>query len=131
MNWNPSYSYAVLPAGMDIKTAPPYWVPLTTPVPEAQGRPHFSDVHIWNIKSTGARQAFSVEAYPDAPLINFKFDHLDIQAVDAGTIADAKDWIFSDIKLTTTDGSAVEVTNSTNVTGLPTVAPKAIAPNGE
>jgi polygalacturonase len=123
MNWNPSYSYAVLPAGMDIKTAPPYWVPLTTPVSDAQGRPHFSDVHIWNIKATGARRAFSVEAYPDAPLINFKFDHLDIQAASAGAIADAKDWTFSDIKLTTTDASTVKVTDSTNVTGLPAPTP--------
>jgi polygalacturonase len=119
MNWNPSYSYATLPAGMDIKNAPPYWVPLTTPVSDAQGRPHFSDVHIWNIKATGARRAFTVEAYPDAPLANFKFDHLDIQAASAGSIADAKDWIFSDIKLTTTDNSTVKVTDSTNVTGLP------------
>ena len=131
MNWNPSYSYAKLPEGTDTKTMPPYWVPLTTPVPEAQGRPHFSDVHIWNIKATGARQAFSVAAYPDAPLVNFKFDHLDIQAARAGSIADAKDWIFSDIKLTTTDGSAVKVTDSTNVTGLPgaAAAPPAAAGN--
>jgi polygalacturonase len=128
MNWNPSYSYAVLPAGMDIKTAPPYWIPLTTPVTEAQGRPHFSDVHIWNIKATGARRAFSVEAYADAPLIDFKFDHLDIQAADAGTIADAKDWTFSDIKLTTANGSSVKVTDSTNVTGLP-AAPTAASPS--
>jgi len=119
MNWNPSYSYATLPAGMNIKDAPPYWVPLTTPVSDAQGRPHFSGVHIWNIKATGATRAFSVEAYPDAPLIDFKFDHLDIQAASAGTIADAKDWAFSDIKLTTADNSAVKVTDSTNVTGLP------------
>jgi polygalacturonase len=123
MNWNPSYSYATLPPGTDPKTMPPYWVPLTTPVPEAQGRPHFSDVHIWNIKATGARRAFSVEAYPDAPLTNFKFDHLDIQAASAGTIADAKDWTFSDITLVTKDDSAVKVTDSTNVTGLPVGSP--------
>ena len=127
MNWNPSYSYAVLPPGMDIKTAPPYWVPLTTPVPDAQGRPHFSGVHIWNIKATGARRAFSVEAYPDAPLSNFKFDHLDIQAASAGSIADAKDWSFADDKLTIADGSAVRVTDSTNVTGLPAAAANATA----
>jgi hypothetical protein len=77
-------------------------------------------VHIWNIKATGARRAFTVEAYPDALLTNFKFDHLDIQAATAGSIADAKDWTFSDIKLTTTDNSTVKVTDSTNVTGLPT-----------
>jgi polygalacturonase len=122
MDWNPSYSYATLPPGTDTRTMPPYWVPLTTPVPEAQGRPHFSDVHIWNIKATGARRAFSVSAYPDAPLINFKFDHIDIQAATAGSIADARDWTFSDIKLTIADDSAVKVTDSTNVSGLPTAS---------
>jgi polygalacturonase len=133
MNWNPAYSYATLPAGMDIKTAPPYWVPLTTPVSDAQGRPHFSGVHIWNIKATGARRAFSVEAYPDAPLTNFKFDHLDIQAADAGSIANVKDWTFSDIKLATTNGSAVKVTDATNLTGLPaaTTPAQAPAPTGD
>jgi polygalacturonase len=128
MDWNPSYSYATLPPGTDTKTMPPYWVPLTTPVPEAQGRPHFSDVHIWNLKATGARRAFSVSAYPDAPLINFKFDHIDIQATTAGSIADARDWTFSDIKLTIADGGAVKVTDSANVTGLPTAAAPATPP---
>jgi hypothetical protein len=128
MNWNPSYSYATLPAGTDTKTMPPYWVPLTTQVPEAQGLPHFSGVHIWNIKATGAKKAFSVAAYPNATLDNFKFDHLDIEAASAGSIADAKDWSFADDKLTIADGSVVRVTDSTNVTGLPvatTAAPVA------
>src|SRR5258707_353002 len=55
MNWNPSYSYATLPPG--VKDPPPYWVTLTTKVPEQQGLPHFRNVHIWNIKATGARRA--------------------------------------------------------------------------
>ncbi|HKO20321.1 MAG TPA: glycosyl hydrolase family 28 protein [Acidobacteriaceae bacterium] len=119
MNWNPSYSYATLPAGINPKTVPPYWIPLTTPVPEDKGLPHFSNVHIWNIKATGARRAFSVSAYPNAPLVDFKLDHLDIQAQTAGSIADAENWTFSDIHLQTADGSSVKVTESTNVTGLP------------
>ena len=122
MDWNPNYSNTSLPAGTDPKTVPDYWIKLTTPVPPEQGLPHFSDVHIWNIKATGARRAFSVSAYPNAPLVNFKFDHLDIQATSAGSIADAKDWTFSDIKLSTTDNSTVKVTDSTNVTGLPAAA---------
>ncbi len=52
MNWNPSYSYATLPAG--VLGFPPYWVTIATPVPVQKGLPHFSDVHIWNIKATGA-----------------------------------------------------------------------------
>jgi polygalacturonase len=120
MNWNPAYSYTKLPEGTDPKTVPDYWIKLTTPVPPEQGLPHFSNVHIWNIKATGARRAFSVSAYPNAPLVNFKFDHIDIQAATAGSIANAQDWTFTDLHLTTTDNSTVKVTNSTNVTGLPT-----------
>lgn len=121
MDWNPNYSNTSLPAGTDPETVPDYWIKLTTPVPLEKGLPHFSDVHIWNIKATGARRAFAVSAYPNAPLVNFKFDHLDIQAASAGSIADAKDWTFSDVKLTTTDNSTVKVTDSSNVAGLPGV----------
>jgi lysophospholipase L1-like esterase len=105
MNWNPSYSYAELPAGM--KDVPPYWIALTTKVPELQGLPHFSDVHIWNIKATGAKTAFNVSAYPNATLDNFRLDHLDIEAASAGTIANAKQWTLTDSTIKAADGSKV------------------------
>ena len=111
MNWNPSYSYATLPAG--IKSPPPYWITLTTHVPEAQGLPHFSDVHIWNINATGAKQAFNVSAFPQAPLVGFHLDHLNIQARTAGKIEDTKDWILADNSITTADGSKVIVNDPT------------------
>jgi polygalacturonase len=115
MNWNPAYSYAKLPEGTDPSKVPPYWIPLTTPVPEEQGLPHFSDVHIWNIKATGARKAFSVSAYPNAPLVDFNLDHLDIEAQTAGTIANAKNWTLTDDTIKTVDGSKVTFTDSTEV----------------
>lgn len=105
MNWNPTYSYAVLPEGM--KDVPPYWVALTTKVPDQQGLPHFSDVHIWNVKANGAKIAFNVSAYPSATLDNFRLDHLDIEAANAGTIANAKHWTLTDNRIKTTDGSEV------------------------
>ena len=74
--------------GAGAQNVPPYWVALTTKVPEAQGLPHFSDVRIWNTKATGAKTAFNVSAYPNATLDNFRLDHLHIEA--AGTIANAK-----------------------------------------
>jgi polygalacturonase len=115
MNWNPTYSYATLPAGTDPKTVPPYYITITTPVtPPDKGLPHFSDVHIWNIKATGAKQAFNVAAYPNATLDNFKIDHLNIEAKTAGTIANAKNWSMIDNTITTADGSKVTFTNSTS-----------------
>ncbi|RXH55238.1 glycoside hydrolase family 28 protein [Granulicella sibirica] len=107
MNWNPSYSYATLPEGA--KDVPPYWKVLTTKVPEAQGLPHFRNVHIWNIKATGAKTAVQVAAYPNATLDSFRLDHIDIAAQTAGTIADSKDWTLTDVNIQTADGSKLAV----------------------
>ncbi len=85
------------------------------PVPEEKGLPHFSDVHIWNIKATGAKQAFRVSAYPNATLDNFRIDHLNIEAATAGTIANAKNWTLTDNTIKTADGSKVTITESENV----------------
>ncbi|HEY1647850.1 MAG TPA: glycosyl hydrolase family 28 protein [Terracidiphilus sp.] len=111
MNWNPSYSYATLPEGM--KDVPPYWITLTTRVPEDKGLPHFRGVHIWNIKATGARKAFEVSAYPNATLDDFRLDHLDIDAATAGTIANAKNWVMTDNSIRTADGTKPVFTDST------------------
>src|SRR5271170_2203007 len=128
MNWNPTYSYATLPAGTDPKTVPPYYITITTPVtPPEKGLPHFSDVHIWNIKATGAKQAFNVAAYPDATLDNFKIDHLNIEAKTAGTIANAKNWSLIDNTITTADGSKVTFVSgegNSNLKDVPYGEPK-------
>ncbi len=109
MNWNPSYSYATIPANIDPKTVPPYWTVLTTHVPDDKGLPHFKNVHIWNLKATGAKTAIQVAAYPNATLDNFRIDHVDIQAQTAGTIADARNWKLEDNKIQTADGSTVKL----------------------
>jgi hypothetical protein len=119
MNWNPAYSYAVIPSGLT--NYPSYYTTLTTQVtPESRGHARVSDVHIWNIKATDAKTIFEVAAYPDLPLDNFRFDHLDIQAQTAGHIADASHWHFSDVKLQTVDGSTTAVSNVSDITGIAT-----------
>jgi len=122
MNWNPSYSYAKIPDGMT--DYPAYYKVLATAVPESQGIPHFHDVHIWNIKATGAKSVFDVSAYPSAPLERFEIDHLQVQAQTAGHIADAKDWKLSDLSLEIADGSSVALTDDVNVAGLPVAVDK-------
>ncbi len=121
MNWNPSYSYAAIPPTEH--DYPAYWHVLATPVPDAQGRAHFHDVHIWDINATGATTALEVDAFPELPLDHFTLDHLNIQAQSAGHIADARDWTFSNISLTTPNNAPlppVEVTDTANITGIPT-----------
>jgi polygalacturonase/lysophospholipase L1-like esterase len=119
MNWNPTYSYATIPP--DLKDVPPYYKVLATPVPPEQGLPHFSNVHIWNIKAIGATAAFNVSAYAEAPLEDFRLDHLNIEAKRAGSIANAKNWSITDSKFETADGSKPVFTKSqeANETDIP------------
>ncbi len=116
MNWNPSYSYATLPPG--VKNVPDYWRVLLTPVPPSKGLPHFRDVHISDILATAAQQAFTVSAYPDAPLQDFEFKNVHIQAKTAGSIQNAQNWSFSGVTIKTADGSRVAVKNSSGVSGI-------------
>jgi polygalacturonase len=115
MNWNPAYSYAAIPA--DVSDPPAYWKVLATPVPKEQGMAHFKDVAIWNIKASGARTAFEVDGYPEAPLQRFALSHLDIEAAKGGHINDARDWRFADATLRL--GAPVEVARDSSVSGLP------------
>ncbi len=116
MNWNPSYSYAAIPSTEH--DYPAYWKVLATPVPDDKGRAYFHDVHIWNVKATGAKTAFEVDAFPQVPVAHFRLDHLDIQAKTAGHIDDAKDWAFSDTVLKTDDDKPVLISDTTGITGI-------------
>lgn len=116
-NWNPSYSYAKIPDG--IKDFPEYWRVLTEPVAPEQGLPHLRDIDVARIKATGARQAFAVASYKDAPLMNLQFRDVDIEAKTAGNIQYADGWKFSRVRLKIGDGSKVAVKDSQRVTGLP------------
>jgi polygalacturonase len=117
LNWNPSYSYAKLPEG--ITDIPEYWKVLLTPVEPEKGLPHFRNVHISGIRSTGAQRAFSVSSYADSPLQEFTFEDLDIEAKTAGSIQNAENWKFKNVRIRTTDGSTITVKDSKGVTGLP------------
>ena len=116
MNWNPAYSYAVIPVG--VTGYPDYWTTLTTHVDAVKGLPHFKNVRIWNVTAVGAKTAFDVSAYKDAPLEDFRMEHFDLQVGTAGSIANALRWEFADVKVRAGDGSVVKVVDSTAVTGL-------------
>ena len=116
LNWYPNYSYAQIPAG--ITDIPDYWRALATPVPREQGIPRICDVRLSDIKAVGGKIGFEAAAYEEAPLRDFTFDRLDWDVREAGTIANAENWRFSDCKIDTLDGTGPKVTASRGVVGL-------------
>lgn len=116
LNWYPNYSYAQIPAG--ITDIPDYWRALATPVPREQGIPRIRDVRLSDIKAVGGKIGFEAAAYEEAPLRDFSFDRLDWDVREAGSIANADNWRFSDCKIDTLDGTGPKVTASRGVVGL-------------
>ncbi len=110
MNWNPSYSYATIPPGLT--NVPAYYKILATPVPPTQGLAHFRNVHIWNLRATGAKHAFDVSATREAPLEDFTLDHIEIAAQSAGAVADTRNWTLSHVDIAATDGSQLTFQDS-------------------
>jgi hypothetical protein len=116
LNWNPSYSYAKLPEG--IADMPDYWRVLVAPVPPEKGLPHIRNVRISGIKATGVQKAFAASAYADAPMRDFEFKNLQIDAKTAGTIQNAENWKFEGTRIRAEDGTVVVVKDSKGVQGL-------------
>jgi hypothetical protein len=116
MNWNPQYSYAKIPD--DVKDIPAYWKVLVTPVPEKDGISRLRRVNISGIKARGAKTAFEIEGYAQAPLEDFKLSKLDIEANTGGFIRYVKRWKMSDSRLFFEDGKPVNISADSEVSGL-------------
>ena len=115
-NWNPSYSYAKIPAGLT--NIPAYWRALAQPVSSEKTLPHLRNVRIADIHATGSTDAFLVSAYADAPLRDLTFTNIDIEAQRGGTIQNAENWRFVNTRIRTADRSRVTLKESRAITGL-------------
>ena len=114
LNWNPSYSYATIPAGM--KDVPPYWIVLNTPItPPEKGFCDFRNITIRNVEITNAKQIFTASGLPERAIQNVKFEIVAAEGNFDGAIEYAKDWTMRNVKLQTADGAAVKISNSEKV----------------
>jgi polygalacturonase len=113
-NWNPSYSYATLPAGT---TNPPaHWVVLTTPVqPAERGWPEFRDITIEDVVARRARVVLSATGLPGKPLHDIRFARVRAEGRESGFVEHARDWTMRDVELRTDRGEPLRLTDATNV----------------
>ena len=116
LNWNPEYSYAKIPDGLT--EVPSYWRALATPVPAGKGIPHIFDVRIADVTARGSAVLFDVAGYPEAPMRDFHFSRLDLEAARGGRIVNAEHWRFDRCQLRTSDGAPPVLQNSSDIVGL-------------
>ena len=114
LNWNPSYSYATIPAGMT--NVPDYWVVMNTPVvPVEKGYCLFRKIRIENVEVVGANRIFTASGLPDMMIRDVTFSNITAAGKEPGFIEYAENWSMKNVKIQTENGENVKVSNSKNV----------------
>lgn len=114
LNWNPSYSYATIPA--DIRNPPAHWVTLNTPVtPPERGFATFRRIRIENVEVVGADRVFTASGLPEKMLSEVHFSNVTARGKEAGFVEYAEGWTMKNVKLQTANGEPLKITNSRNV----------------
>ena len=114
LNWNPSYSYATIPTGL--KDVPRYWTVLSTPVvPTERGYCEFSNIRIEDAEVKGAAKIFTAAGLPEKPIVNVTFANVTAQGDSAGSIEYASGWKMENVRLQTSSGDSIRITNSKDV----------------
>ncbi len=115
LNWNPSYSYATIPAGMT--NYPDYWKTMNTPVvPEERGFCQFQNIVIRNVEVKNATRIFTAEGLAAKTIQNVTFENITAQGKDAGEIKFAKNWTMKNVVLDVV-GSKLKIVESRDVQG--------------
>jgi polygalacturonase len=60
-----------------------------TAKPVTRLTPHFHDIHIGNLKATGAKEAGTIVGLPESPITTITLDHVHIAAQKGMTVSDA------------------------------------------
>jgi rhamnogalacturonyl hydrolase YesR len=128
LDWNPSYSYAALPA--DTAGIPAYWRTLAAPVvPRERGLAEFRDVRVERVRVAGARRIFAARGLPERPIRGVRWRDVEAAGDDAGSIAWARDWSMRGVRLRTPTGAAVRLEHTVAVDAPPVARdPSAAAP---
>jgi len=114
LDWNPTYSYATIPK--DEKDIPAHWIVMNQPViPPEKGFCQFRNITIENVDIVNAKRIFSASGLPQKPIVNVSFTNISAQGTDAGSIAYARNWRMRNVRLRTSNGELLKISNSEDV----------------
>lgn len=114
LNWDPSYSYPVIPS--ESTDVPAYWRVLATRVmPPERGLCEFRNITIEDARVVGASRVFSAVGLREKPITNVKWVNVTASAYEAGLIENAQNWTMKNVTLYTADGTPLTLTECKNV----------------
>ncbi|PTX92582.1 glycoside hydrolase family 28 protein [Opitutus sp. ER46] len=131
LNWMPTYSYPTLPADFTGEI-PAHWKRMLEPVlPPERGLPEFRNISFERIVSRAAAPgefdrvlsssvamhtpdplaslALDIEAYPEKPMRDIRWNDVRIEAESAGTVRYAAGWKMAGVQIVTPQPSQLEL----------------------
>ena len=101
LNWNPNYSYSILPKEYEGKEIPEHWKVMLTPVnPPEKGYPHFRNVYLSDVKAENVNEFISASGWNDSlRLENFYLHAIKATTNSPGKICYTRNFNLSDITL--------------------------------
>ena len=98
LNWNPAYSYSVLPKGIAFESIPAHWKSMLQKVtPVERGIPHAKNIYIDNVKVTHAESIFTATGLENSYLTHFVYRNASFSADVMGAVEYTRDWIFTNV----------------------------------
>lgn len=87
LNWNPNYSYSILPKEYEGKEIPEHWKVMLTPVnPPEKGYPHFRNVYLSDVKAENVNEFISASGWNDS----LRLENFYLHAIKATTNSPGK-----------------------------------------
>lgn len=120
LNWNPSYSYSVLPDDYKSKELPPHWRTMLEKVsPKEKGYTQVNNIYLSNIRFRSCTGAFirASGIGNQLPLRNFWLKDIEGDARTGGSIRNMKQLNILDVTISTADGSRVDLAQNADVKG--------------
>ena len=118
-NWYPAYNTVPDDVRKEIEekgdSLPMHWAKLMKVVPENEGTPYIHDIRIENIKGVGCENGIIIKGRSNQPAGSFVLENVDISADNAGSISNASDWKFNNVKIVGKDGGKVEIKDCTRM----------------
>lgn len=115
MNWNPAYSYSVLPKEFEGKSLPEHWKKMLEKVDPSKGIPYFNNIYLSDLKITNSKEFLSVGGSEKSKMRHFNLKNIRVDAERIGSISYASDWKIENIDIRTKNLLPVSISNSTNV----------------
>ena len=111
LNWNPNYSYSILPKEYEGKEIPEHWKVMLTPVnPPEKGYPHFRNVYLSDVKAENVNEFISASGWNDSlRLENFYLHAIKATTNSLGKICYTRNFNLSGITLDVKDRDAIEL----------------------